>query len=123
MFSSYCHLCRHCPHHETPAAVNRSLISWMRSVEQQQEFGLSVGESWVVQEQPHASTLPGTSLGSIMDEAGGSSNSSGVTGESGVHPVRARTVRVTHVNGSPRNVFEIVDYWLWKLVGKWEKRV
>lgn len=27
----------------------------------------------------------------------------------------SQVVQVTHVNGAPRNVFEIFDYWTWRL--------
>lgn len=70
----------HCPHHETPAAMNRAIEASIASLERRHPHPLAVGQAWQV------------------TEADG------------------RAVRIEHVDGSARNVFERVDQAVWRLV-------
>ncbi|GFR43641.1 hypothetical protein Agub_g4742, partial [Astrephomene gubernaculifera] len=90
----------HCPHHEAPRAVNRALRAWVGALEggrQTEEAG---------QGSQEAGSGPGLGLGLVLGESWE------------VEEADGRVVRVTHIDGRPRDWMEWLDLAVWSVLGR-----
>ncbi|KAG2483341.1 hypothetical protein HYH03_017789 [Edaphochlamys debaryana] len=110
----------HCPHHETPAAVNRALRAWLAA---QQDAAAS--SSGAVDKAGEAAAAAGAEP---ADGTGAASAAAGAPradrlpklGESWeVVEADGRRVTVAHIEGRPRSLGERLDWAVWAVVGKW----
>ncbi|KAG2445634.1 hypothetical protein HXX76_000244 [Chlamydomonas incerta] len=121
----------HCPHHETPAAVNRALRAWVAAQE--------------ARPQPQLAALATASASTTASAAGASaadSHSPTATLDAVATPLRepaevvgarmglplhsswevteadGRHITISHIEGSPRSVGEQLDYAVWMWLGR-----
>jgi hypothetical protein len=121
----------HCPHHEAPNAVGRILADWIAAAERR--LGAVAGSSSGAQGDAAATAATAAAAAAAAAGPPGSGDDDPNdpllvggplrVGESlAVREAHGGDVTVTHVTGAPRNVFERLDFALFRLRRWWSRR-
>ncbi|KAG2453714.1 hypothetical protein HYH02_001926 [Chlamydomonas schloesseri] len=108
----------HCPHHETPAAVNRALRAWVAA--QEARPAAAAGADAGGGDGPVTVTVDAVAAPLQREPAEVVGSRMGLPLHSSWEVTEAdgRRISISHIEGSPRSVAEQLDYAVWMWLGR-----